>query len=94
MMGVNLSAGGSLQWFRNALCKSDAAEAKKAKKEIYDVLTQEAEAVRPGSEGLFFLPYLSGERTPHADPEARGCFGRSDAGPHAGTPDSVLSWKG
>jgi xylulokinase len=52
MMGVNLSAGGSLQWFRNALC----------------------EAVAAGSSGLFFLPYLSGERTPHADPDARGCF--------------------
>jgi xylulokinase len=74
MMGVNLSAGGSLQWFRNALCQSDAAQAKKAKKEVYDILTKEAEAVQPGSEGLFFLPYLSGERTPHADPDARGCF--------------------
>jgi xylulokinase len=74
MMGVNLSAGGSLQWFRNALCQSDTAQAKKAKKEVYDILTKEAEAVRPGSEGLFFLPYLSGERTPYADPDARGCF--------------------
>jgi xylulokinase len=74
MMGVNLSAGGSLQWFRNALCQADVEKARKAKTEIYDVLTAEAEAVRPGSEGLFFLPYLSGERTPHADPDARGCF--------------------
>jgi len=74
MMGVNLSAGGSLQWFRNELCKADAAAAKRAKREVYDALTKEAEAVRPGSEGLFFLPYLSGERTPHADPLARGCF--------------------
>ena len=74
MMGVNLSAGGSLQWFRNELCKADAAKAKRAKKEVYDVLTKEAEAVKAGSEGLFFLPYLSGERTPHADPDARGCF--------------------
>ncbi len=73
MMGVNLSAGGSLQWFRNALCQADVAQAKKAKKEVYDLLTQEAEAVQPGSDGLFFLPYLSGERTPHADPDARGC---------------------
>jgi xylulokinase len=73
-MGVNLSAGGSLQWFRNELCKTDAAAAKKAKREIYDLLTGEAKAVPSGSEGLFFLPYLSGERTPHADPDARGCF--------------------
>jgi len=74
MMGVNLSAGGSLQWFRNELCKADVTEAQRTKVEIYDLLTQEAKAVAPGSEGLFFLPYLSGERTPHADPDARGCF--------------------
>jgi xylulokinase len=74
MMGVNLSAGGSLQWFRNELCKADLAEAKRKKTEVYDVLSKEAETVRPGSQGLFFLPYLSGERTPHADPDARGCF--------------------
>lgn len=74
MMGVNLSAGGSLQWFRNELCKADAAEAKRKKTEVYDALTREAAAVPPGSDGLFFLPYLSGERTPHADPHARGCF--------------------
>jgi xylulokinase len=74
MMGVNLSAGGSLQWFRNELCKSDVAAAKKKKIEIYDILTEEAASAPVGSEGLFFLPYLSGERTPHADPDARGCF--------------------
>ena len=74
MMGVNLSAGGSLQWFRNELCRADVAAAKKAKKEIYDLLIEEAKKVKAGSEGLFFLPYLSGERTPHADPDARGCF--------------------
>ena len=74
MMGVNLSAGGSLQWFRNELCKADVAAAKRAKREVYELLTEEAQAVPAGSEGLFFLPYLSGERTPHADPDARGCF--------------------
>ncbi len=74
MMGVNLSAGGSLQWFRNELCQADVAKARRAKKEVYDLLTEEAKAVAAGSEGLFFLPYLSGERTPHADPDARGCF--------------------
>ncbi len=74
MMGVNLSAGGSLQWFRNALCQADVAAAKRAKREVYDDLAKEAQPVAPGSEGLFFLPYLSGERTPHADPDARGCF--------------------
>lgn len=73
-MGVNLSSGGSLQWFRDALCDSLVAEAKKKKIDVYELMTAEAAKVPPGSEGLFFLPYLSGERTPHADPDARGCF--------------------
>jgi xylulokinase len=63
-MGVMLSAAGSLQWYRDAL----APEAS------FDALLQEAESVPAGSEGLQFLPYLSGERTPHPDPLARGAF--------------------
>ncbi|MBN1908383.1 MAG: xylulokinase [Pirellulales bacterium] len=74
MMGVNLSAGGSLQWFRNALCQAETDRAKREGRDVYDILTAEAADVPPGSQGLFFLPYLSGERTPHADPDARGCF--------------------
>ncbi len=74
MMGVTLSAGGSLQWFRNALCEQMTATAKKSKVDVYDVLTEEAAVTPPGAEGLFFLPYLAGERTPHADPLARGAF--------------------
>lgn len=74
MMGVSLSGGGCLQWFRNQLCKTEIELAKKTKLDPYDVLTAEAEQVVPGSQGLFFLPYLSGERTPHADPDARACF--------------------
>jgi xylulokinase len=74
MMGVNLSSGACLQWFRNQLCQADTAVARKAKRDVYDLLTEEAAQVAAGSDGLFFLPYLSGERTPHADPAARGCF--------------------
>ncbi|MHB8736958.1 MAG: xylulokinase, partial [Terriglobales bacterium] len=74
MMGVNLSAGGSLQWFRNQLCQAEIARARKNQRDPYELLTSEAEVVGAGSDGLFFLPYLSGERTPHADPDARGCF--------------------
>lgn len=73
-MGVNLSAGGSLQWFRNALCETDWKKAVATDVEIYDILSEEAGKATCGSQGLFFLPYLSGERTPHADPEARGAF--------------------
>lgn len=63
-MGVQLSSAGSLQWFRNQLAPGTS----------YQDLNREAAAVAPGAEGLFFLPYLSGERTPHPDPLARGCF--------------------
>ncbi len=74
MMGVNLSSGGCLQWFRNQLCESESAQAKESGGEIYELLTSAAAEIAPGSDGLFFLPYLSGERTPHADPNARACF--------------------
>ena len=74
MMGVSLCSGGSLQWFRGALCTELKEAAEKAGCEVYDLLTAEAAAVSAGAEGLFFLPYLSGERTPHADPNARGAF--------------------
>ncbi len=63
-MGVMLSAAGSLQWYRDSLAPGMA----------FDDLLKEAEAVPAGSEGLQFLPYLSGERTPHPDPLARGAF--------------------
>ena len=74
MMGVTLAAGGSLQWFRNALCQADGVIAKRHKIDVYDMLTDEVKLTPPGAEGLFFLPYLAGERTPHADPLARGAF--------------------
>jgi xylulokinase len=63
-MGVMLSAAGSLTWLRNATDPSAT----------FDALIAEAKAWPPGSEGLTFLPYLAGERTPHADPDARGAF--------------------
>jgi xylulokinase len=63
-MGVMLSAAGSLQWYRDTLAPETS----------FDELLREAEGVPAGSEGLLFLPYLSGERTPHPDPLARGAF--------------------
>ena len=63
-MGVMLSAAGSLQWYRDALAPGMG----------FDDLLKEAEAIPAGSEGLQFLPYLSGERTPYPDPLARGGF--------------------
>jgi xylulokinase len=61
-MGVMLSAAGSLRWLQGIVGDS------------FDRLVHEAEAWPPGAEGLTFLPYLAGERTPHADPAARGAF--------------------
>jgi xylulokinase len=63
-MGVMLSAAGSLGWLRDATGASAT----------YDELITEAASWPAGAEGLVFLPYLAGERTPHADPNARGAF--------------------
>ena len=64
VMGVMLSAGESLQWFRDALGQGEG----------YERIIEGAANIAPGCQGLSFLPYLSGERTPHADPNARGAF--------------------
>jgi xylulokinase len=61
-MGVMLSAAGSLSWLQGIVGDS------------FDRLVAEAEAWEPGAEGLTFLPYLVGERTPHANPDARAAF--------------------
>lgn len=74
VMGVMLSAGGSLQWFRNKLCKEEMEKSKETGIDAYEYITRPAEKVPIGSNGLIFLPYLSGERTPHKDPYARGAF--------------------
>jgi len=74
VMGVVLSAGGSLQWFRNQLGGEERAAARRRGVDPYEVLCEEAAAAPPGAEGLLFLPYLTGERTPHADPFARGAY--------------------
>jgi xylulokinase len=73
-MGVVLSAGGSFQWFRNELGKAEVAMAKRQGSDPYFLLTDEAALAGPGAEGLFFLPYLTGERTPHFDAEAKGAW--------------------
>lgn len=74
VMGVVLSAGGSLQWYRNQLCEQQVASAKRQKVDPYQLITDQASQSPAGSEGLFFLPYLTGERTPHADPDARAAW--------------------
>jgi xylulokinase len=63
-MGVMLSAAGSLRWYRDTFAPNTD----------YDKLLEPAADIPPGSDGLLFLPYLTGERTPHPDPLARGAF--------------------
>jgi xylulokinase len=72
VFGCMLSAGGSLQWFRNTLGREAMAIAEKRRVDPYELLIAEAERAPAGAEGLFFLPYLTGERCPHPDPLARG----------------------
>lgn len=74
LMGVVLSAGGSLRWFRDALCPAEKAVSLETGIAPYTYIAAEAERAPIGSEGLVFLPYLTGERTPHKDPYARGAF--------------------
>ena len=74
LMGVVLSAGGSLRWYRDALCAEEKARAAETGRDPYEYITDAAATVPPGAEGLLFLPYLTGERTPHKDPYARGAF--------------------
>jgi xylulokinase len=64
MMGVMLSAAGSLRWLRDAIAPDRS----------FDDLVTGAAEIPAGSDGLMFLPYLTGERTPHPDPLARGAF--------------------
>lgn len=64
LMGANLSGGVSLKWLKNNILGM----------KNYDEMTDLAGQSAPGSGGLFFLPYLSGERTPWNDPNARGIY--------------------
>lgn len=74
LMGVMLSAAGSFRWFRDALGQAEIERARAENKDVYEILTAEAARARAGCEGLIFLPYLTGERTPYPDPDARGAY--------------------
>jgi xylulokinase len=74
LMGVMLSAAGSFRWYRDTLGQEEVTQAQETGRDAYDILTEAAAEVSPGCEGLIFLPYLTGERTPYPDPNARGVF--------------------
>jgi xylulokinase len=73
-MGVTLAAGASLRWFRDILGGIEREVSKWIGEDVYNILSKEASRAQPGAEGLLYLPYLSGERCPHADPHARGAL--------------------
>ena len=69
LMGVVLSAGGAFAWYRDQLARDLVSIG-----EANERLNAEAATVAPGADGVTFLPYLQGERTPHRDASARGAF--------------------
>ena len=74
VMSCTLSAGGSLQWFRNNFCEAEMKEAEISGRDVYGILDDKARQVPVGANRLLFLPYLMGERSPILDPDARGVF--------------------
>ena len=74
IMGVTQGAGLSLQWFRNQFCREEMATADLMGVDPYYLMDKAAEKSGAGANGLLYLPYLMGERTPHLDADCRGVF--------------------
>jgi xylulokinase len=74
LLGAMVSSGGCLRWFRDQLGQPEAQAAMEGGSDALDLLTQQAGQVGPGSEGVIFLPYMMGERSPLWHANARGVF--------------------
>jgi xylulokinase len=74
LAGEMETGGGALMWFREALCQWEDQQAQASGRSTYELLSEMAESVAPGSDRLLFLPWLSGERAPVLDHHARGGF--------------------
>ena len=74
VMSCTQAAGLSLQWLRNTICQPEVAEAAEQGVDPYVIMDSLAASLKPGAEGLLYLPYLMGERSPHPDPFCRGTF--------------------
>ena len=74
VMSCTQAAGLSLQWFRNNFCSQEMEQAKVEGVDPYVIMGVEAERIPIGCEGIVYLPYLMGERSPHPDPDCRGTF--------------------
>ena len=73
-IGAINGVGSSLRWVRDTFGQTEQASAAATGQDVYDLLTAQADRSPPGSKGLLFLPYISGERTPIWNPYARGVF--------------------
>lgn len=73
-MSCTLAAGLSLRWARDEFYSAERGECESKGTDVYDLMTSQAASVPSGSDGLIYLPYLMGERSPVLDPEARGVF--------------------
>ena len=74
VMGVTQGAGLSLKWYRDNFCHAEMDAADGMGVDPYYLMDKQAEKIAPGCEGLIYLPYLMGERSPHNDPNAKGVF--------------------
>jgi len=74
LFGCTLAAGGSFKWLRDTVFSDQKRAYSEKDKDVYELMTQLAGQARPASEGLTFLPYLNGERTPYPDENATGVF--------------------
>ena len=74
VFGGAATAGASVSWFREQFCQAEVAEGRATGRDPHAILEQAATAVAPGADGLLFLPYLMGERSPVWDAEASGAF--------------------
>ena len=73
-IGTMQAAGASYNWMRDQLCQREAAEAKAKDGSVYDEINRQIAQVPPGANGVLFLPYLMGERSPWWDAQAKGAF--------------------
>lgn len=74
LAGEMETGGGALMWFRDALCRIEADQARQSGQSSYEFINEMASSVEPGADGLIFAPWLSGERAPVLDHYARGAF--------------------
>jgi len=72
--GCPLTSGGAYRWYRDQLCQHHTAAAIASEKNVYEIMNAEAAQSRPGANGVIFTPYLTGERCPYPDPNARASF--------------------